>query len=173
MILRRFNLDMKVLAWYIDLNDIENKNTIEYPICIIKCELLILDDNIGPTLMSKTKQTFKKLLKLLTLWGSWGSFFLLTDCTGSTEKDTRFGCTLSSIAYAFNPWFPKFTSTPDCSIRDIVFEDTRCKICNMLRTSHWTDGNPGKVASTSEKNSTIQMFTNISLWKCLRWFLAG
>ena len=44
-----------------------------------------------------------------------------------------------------------FPSTPDCSIRDVVFEDMYCKIRNVLRTSHCTDGNPGKVASTSEK----------------------
>ena len=36
---------MKVLAWYIDRNGIENKNTVKdpYPTGIKKCEILILD----------------------------------------------------------------------------------------------------------------------------------
>ena len=36
---------MKVLAWYMDLNDIKNKNTVKYPYPneIGKCEILIID----------------------------------------------------------------------------------------------------------------------------------
>ena len=51
---------MKVLAWYIDPNGIENTNTIKYPYStsIIKCEILIpdtqmvyKDDNVSPTMV--------------------------------------------------------------------------------------------------------------------------
>jgi hypothetical protein len=68
LILERFNLYMEILAWYIDSNGIKNKITIEYPchIHIKECELLILDDDIRPTLVSKPKQTFKELLRFLT-----------------------------------------------------------------------------------------------------------
>ena len=38
-------LGMKVLTWYIDPNDIENKNIVKfpYPIAIKKCDILIID----------------------------------------------------------------------------------------------------------------------------------
>ena len=47
---RTIFLGMKVLAWYIDLNGIENKKTVKYPypIGIKKCEL---KDDTSPTLV--------------------------------------------------------------------------------------------------------------------------
>ena len=53
-------LGMKVLAWYIDLNDIKNKYNIRppYPTSIKKCEFLFIEtqlvskkDNTNPTMV--------------------------------------------------------------------------------------------------------------------------